>query len=250
MKTAFVTGISKGIGSSIKTELLNSGYKVFGVSRSNINNVRKNFTHIMADITCQKDIFNIQEKLNNCVKSLDLLILNAGGVSKYGYFEDISINDWIESINLNILANVNLIKISLPLLKKSNNSHIIFVGSAVSTNPGLSNPHYIAVKSSMLALAKNLSLVYAKDNIRVNTISPGPVLTEAMHENIKFNKPESVSLDEYSKTFLRIETSKIPLGKLINKKEIAKLIIHIDSNFAESITGQNFIIDGGKNRHL
>ena len=250
MKTTLVTGISKGIGSSIKAELLNYGYKVFGVSRSNINDARKNFTHITADITKQKDIFKIQEKLNDCDKGLDLLILNAGGVSKYGNFEDISLDDWVESINLNIIANVNLIKISLPLLKKSNNSHIIFVGSAVSTNPGLSNPHYIAVKSSMLALAKNLSLVYAKNNIRVNTISPGPVLTEAMHENIKFNKPDSISLDEYSKKFLRIETSKIPLGKLINKEEIAKLIIHIDSDFAKSITGHNFIIDGGKNRHL
>ena len=188
--------------------------------------------------------------VKNKLKSLDTLILNAGGVESFGYFEDLSIEDWKKTIDLNIIANVELLKIFLPLLKKNKESTIIFIGSAVSTNPGYSNPHYISVKSANLALAKHLSLAYASYNIRVNTISPGPVETESLLNNIKNTKPKNKNLESYKKEFINSEISKIPLKKLIKVKDIARYVIFLTSSDAGSITGQNIIIDGGKNRHI
>ena len=250
IKTALITGVSKGIGNSIKSELLNSNYRVIGISRTKQTNIGDNYFHLKADISKKDGIYLIDKYINKNVNKLDLLILNAGGVNKFGYFEDLNMEDWEMAINLNLKANVNLIKNLLPYLKKSESSQIVFVGSAVSTNPGYANPHYIATKVALLALAKNLSLVYAKDKIRVNTISPGPVITDSMINNIKSTKPINKNLDEYKAEFFDIEKSKIPLGNFVDKKDIAKFILFIDNEYSSSITGQNFVIDGGKNRHL
>ena len=130
------------------------------------------------------------------------------------------------------------------------NPLIVFIGSCVSTEPGIGNPHYSSAKSALLCYAKHLSNLLAKDNIRVNTISPAAVYSESLIKNaIKFGE-KTLSDKEKIKSFISNEKNKSPLNKIVDAKEIAEFIRYLSSNNSFSITGQNFIIDAGKNKHV
>lgn len=248
-RKALITGTSRGIGKDISEYLLQRRYLISGLSRSKNQIKNERYNHHYVDITNREQIDNFFSFYIKKTNILDLLILNSGGVNRYGNNDQLDIEDWIDTFKLNFFSNVEIVKKSLPLLKKSNSPSIIFIGSAVSTMPGIGNPHYSSSKSALLAYAKHLSLVYASSKIKVNTISPGPVYNEAFKENIdNFVNKENIETEK--REFINNELKKIPLSRFTESSEIAELVYFLDSEKNLSITGQNIIIDGGKNRHF
>ena len=248
-RKALITGTSRGIGEDISKYLLKKDYFVYGLSRSNSKINSKEYKHFNVNITKSLQINNFFNKFEDESKVIDSLILNTGGVSTFGNNDQLNIEDWEMSFNLNLFSSVRIIKKAIPLLKNSKSPSIIFIGSAVSTMPGYGNPHYASAKSALLTYAKHLSLIYSSSNIKVNTISPGPVLNDAFKDNMRnFSGKEDSKLT--SNDFINKELNKIPLSRFTESSEISSLVYFLDSDKNKSITGQNILIDGGKNRHL
>ena len=121
---------------------------------------------------------------------------------------------------------------------------IINLGSLASINSSDSSPGYSAQKMGLLGLTRSAALAYAKYKIRCVMISPGHVDTPFVRSNNEYSPNDwSTSIDNPLNYKKRLD--KIPLGRFLVGKDIAKLFLFIASNDAEMMTGNNILIDGG-----
>ena len=265
-RVALVTGASKGIGLAIAEHLCMSGIDVFICSRSieNLVSAANNLSNRLSfqsdvgklhahccDVTDKKSVENLINTISEKYGRLNILVNNCGGLSSTGTFNDLSEEQWIDCLNTNLMSAVLLSKTAHPLLKASKSGRVINISSLVAIQPGLYNPHYAAAKAGLLALSKNLSMLWASDGILVNSISPGIIETEGWHQYIVDKAAESnqaveqVSREEYDRA-----ASNVPLDRLGTAKEVASCVAFLAGEESTYITGSNLVVDGGKFRAI
>ena len=267
-KVALVSGASKGIGLSIAERLYLSGIKVVICSRSQkdldaaIDEIcKKNATidntgelyGFCCDATKEKSVIMLVDYIQSTFGCLDILVNNCGGLSNEntGTFCDLSADQWMDCINTNLMSAVLLSKHCHSLLKASMSGRVINVASLVAVQPGFFNPHYAAAKAGLLALSKNLSMVWAEDGILVNAISPGIIETEGWQEYIVHKSLESGEhINDVTKQESERASSNVPLKRMGTVDEVARCVDFLVSDVNSYITGTNLIIDGGKYRAI
>lgn len=236
MKTALITGASRGIGLAIATILAQNGYALHLTCKNsydNLNKIADNLSHTY-QIPCiahQVDMGSFQEveQLFQKIANIDILINNAG-ISYIGLLQDMSENDWNQVINTNLNAVFYTCKLSIPYMLKKHDGIIINI-SSVWGNAGASmEVAYSASKGGVNSFTKALAKELAPSNIRVNAISCGVIDTDM---NKCFTKEDmDMLIDE------------IPAGRLGTKEEIGQLVYQL-INSPSYLTGQIITIDGG-----
>lgn len=169
MKTALVTGASKGIGLAISKQLINDGYLVYGVGRTEPNFDHPNFHFIQMDLL-KTETF---ELISETIPKLDVLINNAG----VGYFrplENLRESEIEEMIDLNLKVPVLLTKCFIPKLKESN-GHVINIGSQSALVGEKLGTAYCASKFGLRGFSESLFAECRKQEIKVTMINPGMV---------------------------------------------------------------------------
>lgn len=268
MKVALVSGGSQGIGLAITKKLLLSEFSVFICARSE-DKLLKAYQEINDELSLNKRDVNLYtfccdasdesevEKLINTIEHqfgyLNCLVNNSGGISpeNSGQFNDLSSLQWLQIFNDNLLGAVNLSKYSHRLLKNAISAKVINIASIVAIQPGLFNPHYAAAKAGLLALSKNLSMVWADDGIKVNAISPGIIETEGWQSYISGKaKQENRKLSDVYEEENARAVSNVPLKRLGLPEEVAECVRYLASPESDYITGENIVIDGGKHRAI
>ena len=136
-------------------------------------------------------------------------------------------------MSTNYYSAFNIYKKLYPILLKSNYARIINLTSIFSTRTIEKRTSYTASKAALLMLTKSLALEWCKNNITVNSISPGPFLTE-------INLPVLKNKKEYAKM-----CKKIPLGRFGNVEEIITPMLFLASEYSSYVNGSEIIIDGG-----
>lgn len=257
---ALVTGASKGIGRSICCELARNGAEVAGVARSEsdlrslaaaIQQEGGVFLPIAGDVTNPDAVRALVERLGRSWNHLDALINNAGGAIGFGDFFTTDDDQWRATFDLNVMSIVRMVKASLPLLRRSSGASITNILSAVAKQPGWMYPHYSACKAAGLNLTKHLSLRLAREGIRVNSISPGPVHSSSWEEGLQGHAARlGLPVDAVRDEFERAEREKVPLGRIGEGEDVAGLALWLVSGRAGWVTGSDFIIDGGKSRSI
>jgi NAD(P)-dependent dehydrogenase (short-subunit alcohol dehydrogenase family) len=156
--------------------------------------------------------------------------------------EELSYDDWNQTININLTGTFLTIKYAVPYLKVNGGS--VIVTSSVNGNRIFSNTGataYSCTKAGQVALSKMLALELAKHRIRVNVICPGAIKSEIQdnteHRNIE-NEKEPVKFPD----------GKVPLtrGEPGEAEEVAKLVLFLASNASSHITGTEIYIDGAE----
>lgn len=255
-RVAVVTGGSMGIGFAIAEALAREGAQVVITARnqntldqavSKIEKIGGIVSGFSADATVPEDA---QNAINFAVKTygkLDILINNVGGAINYGAFQELSISDWSKCFELNVLSMVNFVNAAEQHLLKGENKRIITISSIQAVQPGFFNPHYSAMKAATLNLSKHLSQIYADKGIRVSTVCPGPVVSDAWEKNIiKEAEDAGISYDQANIMIDERERAKIPLGRVGNGDDIGPLVAFLASDRADWITGSCFHVNGGK----
>ncbi|XP_010037803.2 tropinone reductase homolog At5g06060 [Eucalyptus grandis] len=241
-KTALVTGGTRGIGYAIVAELAGLGASVHTCSRNEKElNERveewrgKGFqvSGSVCDLTCNTQ----KEALVKTVSSvfdgkLNILVNNAATVVLKGVL-DHTLEDCSYVLKANLESPYHLCQLAHPLLKASGDGNIVFLSSIAGevALPALSI--YSASKGAINQLTKNLACEWAKDNIRINTVAPGPVKTTIA-------KPEP----EIKEKFLKM-LARMPLHRLGEPNEISSVVAFLCLPAASYVTGQVISVDGG-----
>lgn len=239
MKTAFITGSSRGIGRAIAIRLAEDGFHVIlhGVSETQrIKNLKDEIEQSggKADILCA-DLCDLEatQKLGEKLKEIDVLILNAS-VQYRRPWQEITVKDCYEQMNCNLFSSMLLIQSAVPHMKEAGWGRVITVGSVQEAKPHPDMLIYSASKAAQTNMMQSLSLQLAKDGITVNNVAPGVIYTD--------RNMEVLSDSEYAKKV----TDSIPVGFYGEPKDCAGIVSLLCSEDGRYITGQSIYVDGGK----
>lgn len=231
MKTALISGASKGIGKQLKPLLELSGFRVvtMGFETNSLVDIRVDLRSL-ADVRQAVDDFFTQEI------GIDLLICNAGTGRPPVHLPD---NDWPDYfIETNVVTAKNLVLASLNHLVPSNSCVIGISSIAAAKHLPNSPKGYGESKQLLNETFRELATKYAKRRTRFNIISLGNVLFEGSRWSEISN--ENPTLVE------RLLEEEVPLGSFITPREIAAAIVYLASDDALNITGANLFLDGGQ----
>jgi NADP-dependent 3-hydroxy acid dehydrogenase YdfG len=184
MKTAIVTGASKGVGYATVKLLSENGYRVIAVSRdlSKISELEsENIETYRMDITQEKEIQAFYEKYNDI--SLDLLVNNAGGGSGPTNIIRETMDNFRRAYEINVSGPMYLSQLFVPCLKRSESPTIIFITSLSGKIPYRSGGNYTNAKRGMMALVDTMRMEFPEYGIKVTEICPGTIDTQIEKKN-------------------------------------------------------------------
>ncbi|MDH6579517.1 SDR family oxidoreductase [Kitasatospora sp. MAP5-34] len=242
-KRAVVTGASRGIGLAIVQALTAEGVEVVGGARTIGEGLREATPHTFAvDLTTPEGPARLVEHAVETLGGLDILVNNVGGrtVSANGFL-DLDDDGWLKGFDLNFFSAVRAIRAALPSLLESKGS-IVNIGSV---NGRLAAPRlaeYGAAKAALTNLTKALSEEFGPKGVRVNTVSPGPVLTDT------WNSPARAERMGMSVEDLVAAVPKwmgLTTGQIIAPEEVAAIVLLLASDRLPSTTGADWLIDAG-----
>jgi 3-oxoacyl-[acyl-carrier protein] reductase len=254
-KVLMVSASSKGLGYGIALQAASEGAVLSIGSRhkKNIDKaaelIRKEVpgATVYASVLDVADPGSIETWVRNTLRELgtiDGLVVNGGGPPP-GRFDELDDPIWLTGYENTLMSAVRLIREVLPVMRDKKSGSILTVTSSSVKEPIdnllLSN----VFRSGVTSLVKSLSFQVAKDNIRVNNLVPGFFDTERLKELDLRNSGEwRISLENVRK----INFDKIPLGRYGDPNEFGKSAVFLLSDAASYVTGETFIIDGGKMR--
>ncbi|XP_050328840.1 uncharacterized oxidoreductase TM_0325-like isoform X1 [Bactrocera neohumeralis] len=244
-KVVIVTGASSGIGAAAAVEFAKLGSKVVITGRNEANlksteaackaaNSKAELLLITADVTtdAEKIIKTTIDKFGQ----LDVLVNNAG-FGELGSILDIQVDQFDRVMNTNLRSVFLLTKYAAPHLVKSQ-GNIVNVSSVAGLRSFPNSSVYCTSKAALDQFTRCIALDLAPNNVRVNAVNPGTIVTE-FHKRMGLTETEYVKLLEHAK-------STHALGRVGVAKEVADAIIFLASDSSSFITGATLPIDGGR----
>lgn len=242
-KVALVTGATSGIGRATAVAFGKAGANVAITGRREtegletvelINAAGGKGLFIKADAALEADAKRMVEETVAAFGRLDFAFNNAGVEQTMTPLTEQTEADYDRIMDTNVKGVWLSLKYEIPAILKSGGGAIVNNASVAGVIgvPGI--PIYIASKHAVIGLTKSVALEYAKQNVRVNAVNPGPIATE-LFENFRRSNPESVA---------QIIAS-VPQGRVGTPDEIADAVLWLCSPGAAYVTGQNISIDGG-----
>jgi NAD(P)-dependent dehydrogenase (short-subunit alcohol dehydrogenase family) len=249
-KVAVVTGASKGIGLATTRALADEGVQVVAGARTT--------TGELAALQATGRVRPVRVDLSNPagpadlvaaaldLGSLDILVNNVGAVTpRLTGFLDVTDEQWLHSITLNLLAAVRTTRAALPAMLAAGHGTIVTISSVNAFLPDPTVIDYSAAKAALTNFAKSLSKEVGPHGIRVNSISPGPVATDLWLGTNGVAATIGRANGQPPDAIAEHAAADSVTGRFTRPDEIADLVILLASDRAGNITGADFTIDGG-----
>jgi 3-oxoacyl-[acyl-carrier protein] reductase len=246
-KAALVTAASKGMGKATAMGLAAEGARVLMCSRTEAD-VRAAADEIRgktgaeviamaADVTRPADIVALGARARQAFGGVDILVANSGGPPRGG-IEQMSDQQWHEALDISLLSIVRLIRQVAPTMRERRWGRILTIQSTSVKQPVegllLSN----AIRPGVAGLAKTLAPELGRDNVTINIVCPGRILTQRL---LSGARSAGVSEEE----FVKQASSDVPLGRVGTPEEFANAVVFLASERASYITGVVLQVDGG-----
>jgi len=250
-KVAIVAASSKGLGKAIVLSLAEEGVKLTICSRGKeslektAEEIRQktgvDVLSLQADVSNIEDIKNIVSETINRYSAVHILVNNAGG-PPFGNLLDFSNEDWQKALELNLLSTINFTREVIPHMRRQKWGRIVNITSVAVKQPIegliLSN----TARAGVIGFAKTVSNEFAKDNILVNNVCPGRILTDRIiHLAEERARRDNKNFEEVIKS-MELD---LPIGRIGKPKELADLVVFLASERASYITGTTIQVDGG-----
>ncbi|MBV4454974.1 MULTISPECIES: SDR family oxidoreductase [Pseudomonas] len=244
---ALVTGGTKGIGAAVVAVLHEQGAQVISVARSAADSTPEGVHFIAADLGTAAGCASATEAVKDRFGGVDIIVNVLGGSSAPGGgFAVLDDEQWANALNQNLMAAVRVDRALLPGMVERGAGVIIHVTSIQRELPlPESTTAYAAAKAALATYSKSLSKEVTPKGVRVVRISPGWVETEAAVALAERLAQEAGTDYEGGKQIIMQALGGIPLGRPAKPEEVADLIAFLASPRAASISGTEYVIDGG-----
>jgi NAD(P)-dependent dehydrogenase (short-subunit alcohol dehydrogenase family) len=246
-KRALVTGGTKGIGAAVVEVLGAAGATVLATARSVPDRAPEGVRFVAADVTTAAGCAAVAESVMKHLGGIDIIVNVLGGSSAPGGgFAALDDREWTKELDLNLMPAVRLDRALLPAMIRQGTGVIIHVTSIQRELPlPESTTAYAAAKAALSTYSKSLSKEVTPKGVRVVRVSPGWVETEASVDMAQRLAEQAGTDYEGGKQIIMKALGGIPLGRPAEPREVADLIAFLVSPRAASITGAEYVIDGG-----
>jgi NAD(P)-dependent dehydrogenase (short-subunit alcohol dehydrogenase family) len=240
-KTAVITGGNSGIGYATAKLFLSEGAKVIITGRKEksvneaVQSLGKGAFGIVSDTGKMSDLNTLRQKVEQISSSVDILFANAG-VGLFAPFDQTTEEVFDSNMDINFKGAYFTIQKLLPLIPDGSS---IILNSTIILHSGLeTTTAYAASKGAVLSFSKTLAIELAGRQIRVNSISPGPINTPIYS---KMGMPED-ALQEFAAGIM----AKVPLKRFGESEDVANAALFLASSESSFMTGTELFVDGGK----
>lgn len=240
-KVALITGGSRGIGAACVKLFAEAGADVAFTYQLNTKAADEivldcsNNSKVKAykcDLNSAKEIEETVKNIYSDFLKIDILVNNAG-IWKYGQADKMSLQDWEETIRINLTGTFLFTKAVIPSMKKNRFGRIINITSTAGQRGEANHSHYASSKGGVISFTKSLATELGPFNITTNSIAPGWVYTD-------------MTSDELSdKEYLSEVERDIPLQRVATAEDIAGPVLFLASELARHINGEILNVNGG-----
>jgi len=249
-RRGLVTGGSKGLGAAIAKELVAEGARVAICARNEDEVLAAGealgAAHAQAaDVTDPEQVRDFVARSAEELGGIDFLVNNAGGAHP-GTFATLTDENWAADYDVKVFSLIRCCREVLPHMRSAGGGRIVNIGAVYSRYP---DPTFFATSVNRAAgnsFTKALALEVAKDNILVNGVNIGFVITPQW-ENIHRRRAPDVPREEFFDTFARQE---VPLGRFGMPDEVSGLVAFLLGDRASYITGASIDVAGGMGRYV
>jgi NAD(P)-dependent dehydrogenase (short-subunit alcohol dehydrogenase family) len=248
-RVALVTGASRGIGLAIARTMVEEGATVVGAARTASAELKEAGAQaVVADLAQPAGPATLVRTVVEEHGDIDILVNNAGGgdASDLRAFGDYDDDLWRRVFDLNFFATVRACRSAMPSLLRRRGL-VVNVSSISARMPHTGPVPYSTAKAALNAFGKALAEEYGDRGVRVATVSPGPTRTSLWTDPEGFGgavaAAQGVSHDEL---LAGLATSAgIRSGELVEPEQVASLVAYLASPLAASMTGHDYLVDGG-----
>jgi len=246
-RRALVTGGTKGIGAAVVARLQEAGAIVLSTARTRPAALSTEGLFVAADITTAEGCVAVADAVRGRLSGIDIIVHVVGGSSApAGGFAVLGDAEWQRALDLNLMPAVRLDRALLPTMLRQGAGVIVHVTSIQRQLPlPEATLAYAATKAALANYSKGLSKEVSPKGILVVRVSPGWVETEAAVGLITELAANQGSDYEGARQALMASLGGIPIGRPAKPQEVADLIAFLVSPRAASITGTEYVIDGG-----
>jgi NAD(P)-dependent dehydrogenase (short-subunit alcohol dehydrogenase family) len=251
-KTALVTASTGGIGFAIAQGLAASGAEVVlnGRSEASVSRAREKLNGSVAGAkihTFIADLGSAQgvKQLLDGLPPIDILVNNAGIYGPQDFYQ-VDDDTWDAYWQTNVMSGVRLSRALLPEMVKRGWGRVVFISSESALNIPADMLHYGVSKTAQLSLARGLAKVVAGSGVTVNSVLPGPTLSDGfaamMEDEVKrTGKP----LEELAKEFVMAQRPSSVIQRAATVEEVANMVVYVCSKQASATSGAALRVDGG-----
>jgi len=240
-----ITGGTSGIGLATARMMLTAGATVCLVGKSQkkgedamglLNSFGDRVHFYRADVSQVSQCEQVLHRIGQQFGKLDIVV-NSAGVFRSGGIEGVTEAQFDLIMDTNVKGTFFVCKYAIPLLKKSRHAAIVNISSDAGLHGNRDCPDYCASKGAVTLLSKGLALDLARENIRVNAVCPGDIVTPMLDEECE-RQPDQVR-------YLRELADPYPVGRLGQADEVASVTCFLASEAASFVTGAAWPVDGG-----
>lgn len=253
-RVALVAGSTKGIGRATAELMAREGAQVIvngrdgkvaaAVAAEIAAGTGAKVVGIGSDVSGAAGVDALMAQARAALGGVDVLVTNAGG-PRPGGFDDLSDADYLEGFNLNFLSTVRMIRAAVPHMRAQRWGRIVNIQSTAIKEPVPLVTLTNSIRPGVTGLAKDLAGHLGADQITVNTILSGPVMTDRLRTTTAARAAKAgISVEAQWKNYLEL----VPLGRFGKPEDVAAMIVFLASEAAGWITGTVIQVDGGRIR--
>jgi NAD(P)-dependent dehydrogenase (short-subunit alcohol dehydrogenase family) len=241
-RVVVVTGGASGIGEAIVEGFAGQGARVVFLdvqdetAKKLIGTIEgkglRAPVYYRCDLTKIEELQEVASSIVGQFGTVDVLVNNAGNDARHS-IDEVTSESWDATIAVNLKHQFFMTQAFVPAMRKARRGAIINMGSISWVIPSTNVPVYVTAKAAIVGMTRTLAHELGSDNIRVNCVMPGAIVTE--------RQKRLWLTEEYKAEILKRQA----LKRLIEPEEVARLILFLASEDSSAITNQSYVIDGG-----
>ncbi|KVO50169.1 oxidoreductase [Burkholderia ubonensis] len=251
-KTAIVTASTAGIGLAIAEGLARAGARVVvnGRSETSVQAALARLRRAAPGAAVEGVAADLSDadgaaRVTRAMPQADILVNNAGVYGLKPFF-DIDDAEWTHYFQVNVMSGVRLARHYMKGMLERDWGRVVFISSESALNIPVDMIHYGFTKTAQLSIARGLAKLAAGSRVTVNSVLPGPTLSEGVRTLLKETADETGrSVDEVAIEFVRTHRSSSIIQRPATPEEVANLVVYVCSPQASATTGAALRVDGG-----